>query len=113
VRLSVWRRRFCAPAIRGVGLDHLRPHDLRHTAVALWIAAGANPKEAPGGPERELRARQNPISIANVARTPESDTVSDREAKAPDLGEQAWALRDSNPRPQPCEGSGRNSQLCL
>jgi integrase len=23
----------------------LRPHDLRHTAVALWIAAGANPKE--------------------------------------------------------------------
>jgi integrase len=21
------------------------PHDLRHTAVALWIAAGANPKE--------------------------------------------------------------------
>jgi hypothetical protein len=23
----------------------LRIHDLRHTAVALWIAAGANPKE--------------------------------------------------------------------
>jgi Phage integrase family len=23
----------------------LRPHDLRHTAVALWIAAGANPKQ--------------------------------------------------------------------
>ena len=23
----------------------MRPHDLRHTAVALWIAAGANPKE--------------------------------------------------------------------
>jgi hypothetical protein len=23
----------------------LRPHDLRLTAVALWIAAGANPKE--------------------------------------------------------------------
>src|SRR5436189_3203604 len=27
------------------GLDGLRIHDLRHTAVALWIAAGANPKE--------------------------------------------------------------------
>jgi hypothetical protein len=26
-------------------LAPLRPHDLRHTAVALWIAAGANPKE--------------------------------------------------------------------
>jgi hypothetical protein len=26
-------------------LDRLRIHDLRHTAVALWIAAGANPKE--------------------------------------------------------------------
>jgi integrase len=27
------------------GLDWLRIHDLRQTAVALWIAAGANPKE--------------------------------------------------------------------
>jgi hypothetical protein len=36
----VWR-----PATRAVGLDGLRIHDLRHTAVALWIAAGANPKE--------------------------------------------------------------------
>ena len=27
------------------GLPGLRIHDLRHTAVALWIAAGANPKE--------------------------------------------------------------------
>ena len=26
-------------------MGHLRPHDLRHTAVALWIAAGAHPKE--------------------------------------------------------------------
>jgi Phage integrase, N-terminal SAM-like domain/Phage integrase family len=27
------------------GFAPLRPHDLRHTAVALWIAPGANPKE--------------------------------------------------------------------
>jgi integrase len=33
------------PAARRAGLDGLRIHDLRHTAVALWIAAGANPKE--------------------------------------------------------------------
>jgi integrase len=26
-------------------LEGLRTHDLRHTAVALWIAAGAGPKE--------------------------------------------------------------------
>jgi integrase len=35
-RVKVWR---------AAGLAPLRPHDLRHTAVALWIAAGANPKE--------------------------------------------------------------------
>jgi integrase len=33
------------PATRAAGLDGLRIHDLRHTAVALWIAAGASPKE--------------------------------------------------------------------
>jgi integrase len=45
VQLNVWRRRFWVPALGAAGLGHLRPHDLRHTAVALWIAAGANPKE--------------------------------------------------------------------
>ena len=43
--LNVWRRRFWVPATKAAGLGHLRPHDLRHTAVALWIAAGAHPKE--------------------------------------------------------------------
>jgi hypothetical protein len=33
------------PATKAAGLGHLRPHDLRHTAVALWIAAGAHPQE--------------------------------------------------------------------
>ena len=45
VSLNVWRRRFWVPATRAAGVGHLRPHDLRHTAVALWIAAGAHPKE--------------------------------------------------------------------
>ncbi len=45
MQLNVWRQRFWAPAVRDAGLAHLRPHDLRHTAVALWMAAGANPKE--------------------------------------------------------------------
>ncbi len=45
VQLNVWRRRFWVPALKAAGLGHVRPHDLRHTAVALWIAAGAHPKE--------------------------------------------------------------------
>ena len=30
---------------KAAGLQGLRIHDLRHNAVALWIAAGATPKE--------------------------------------------------------------------
>ncbi|MDP9070489.1 MAG: tyrosine-type recombinase/integrase [Actinomycetota bacterium] len=45
LRTPSWRRRYWAPAIEAAGLVPLRPHDLRHTAVALWIAAGAGPKE--------------------------------------------------------------------
>jgi integrase len=33
------------PATMAAGLPGLRVHDLRHTAVALWIAARASPKE--------------------------------------------------------------------
>jgi integrase len=40
-----FRTRVWLPATRVAGLDGLRPHDLRHTAVSLWIATGANPKE--------------------------------------------------------------------
>jgi integrase len=45
LRLAGFRHRIWRPAARAAGLDGLRIHDLRHTAVALWIAAGANPKE--------------------------------------------------------------------
>jgi integrase len=45
LRVHSFRARVWRPAIRAAGLDGLRIHDLRHTAVALWIAAGANPKE--------------------------------------------------------------------
>jgi integrase len=41
LRLAGFRHRIWRPATRAAGLDGL----LRHTAVALWIAAGANPKE--------------------------------------------------------------------
>ena len=42
---SNFRRRVWHPATERVELTGLRPHDLRHTAVSLWIAAGATPKE--------------------------------------------------------------------
>jgi integrase len=45
LRLPAFRGRVWRPAVIAAGLDGLRIHDLRHTAVALWIAAGANPKE--------------------------------------------------------------------
>ena len=44
LRRSNFRRRAWTPATRQVGLDELRFHDLRHTAVALAIAQGAHPK---------------------------------------------------------------------
>lgn len=45
LRGSLFRRRFWQPATAAAGVAGLRLHDLRHTAVALWIAAGASPKE--------------------------------------------------------------------
>jgi integrase len=45
LRVTAFRARVWRPAIMAAGLEGLRIHDLRHTAVALWIAAGANPKE--------------------------------------------------------------------
>lgn len=45
LRAGSFRQRTWAAATAAAGLDGLRIHDLRHTAVALWIAAGASPKE--------------------------------------------------------------------
>jgi integrase len=45
LRINGFRHRVWLPAVRAAGLPGLRIHDLRHTAVALWIAAGASPKE--------------------------------------------------------------------
>ncbi len=45
LRANAWRSRVWKPTIKAAGVDPLRPHDLRHTAVSLWIAAGASPKQ--------------------------------------------------------------------
>jgi integrase len=44
MRRSNFRRRHWERATRRAGLDDLRFHDLRHTAVALEIEAGAHPR---------------------------------------------------------------------
>lgn len=41
-RLNSWRRRVWAPALAAAGIEALRVHDLRHTAISIWIATGAN-----------------------------------------------------------------------
>ena len=50
LRVTGFRTRVWRPASRAAGVDGLRIHDLRHTAVALWIAAGPTPRRSPLGP---------------------------------------------------------------
>ncbi len=45
IRAGSFRSRFWNPAVKRADLDGLRMHDLRHTAVSLWIAHGATPKQ--------------------------------------------------------------------
>lgn len=40
--LHNWRRRVFDPALQAAGLGELTPHELRHTAASLAVAAGAN-----------------------------------------------------------------------
>ena len=44
IRLINWRRRVFDPACEAAGITGATPHDLRHTAASLAIAAGANVK---------------------------------------------------------------------
>lgn len=45
VRVNNLRRQQRAAAVRRAGLDGLTFHDMRHTAVSLWVAAGASDLE--------------------------------------------------------------------
>jgi integrase len=45
LRRAGFRRCFWLPAAAATDLEGIRVPDFRHTFVALWIAAGANPKE--------------------------------------------------------------------
>lgn len=61
LRNSLFRERQWVPALRKAGLDRLRIHDMRHTAVALAIATGAHAKA--------LQARFGHASIAVTLNT--------------------------------------------
>ncbi len=50
--LCNWRGRIFDPALKRAGLGDLTPHELRHTAASLAVAAAANVKALP-----EPRAR--------------------------------------------------------
>ncbi len=54
---GAWRHRVWRPAIADAALAPLRPHDLRHTAVSLWAAAGASPNEV------AMRAGHTSVSV--------------------------------------------------
>ena len=66
VRLATWRRRFWAPAVHSAGVEPLRPHDLRHTAVAQFRRGR--------GSERDSCSRRTLVSShrSGPVRTPAS-----------------------------------------
>lgn len=94
LRAPLFRRRFWYPAVERAGLSPLRVHDLRHTAVSLWIATGANPKEVAAWaghssvatvldryghlfPEDSSRVMDRLDALADAARqVPDADVVS-------------------------------------
>ena len=137
MRLSNFRNRYWRPALKRAGVDSsFRIHDQRHTAISLWIKAGINVKDVsvhaghtsvaftldryghlyPDNGDAFLRA----LDTA----TDESLGISGHDSghgTAPILDinqinsvtrDNEWALRDSNPRPQPCEGRVRARPVC-
>ena len=84
---SLWRTRFFHPAVEAAGLAPLRVHDLRHTAVALWIASGAH--------VREIQAWAGHASVASILNTYGHvfETSGDRVRNALD------AMMEAVPRP--------------
>lgn len=85
LRGGLFRSRFWAPAVKAAGLEPLRIHDLRHTAVAFWIAAGAS--------ANEIAARAGHASVVTVLDRygHRSEGAEDRVTDALDVMAQAAA----------------------
>jgi len=94
LRVSIFRSGFWRPAVNAAGLEGLRIHDLRHTAVALWIAAGANQRRSQLGPGT-LRSASRLTATATSTLRPTSRYGSDwRPSMRP------AATHRGRPRPQ-------------
>lgn len=113
MRHSNFARRVWRPATKQVGVDGLRFHDLRVTAVALAISTGAHPKAI------QERVGHSSITVTldryghlfdglddllHISRglTAACDADTTHAAAANDdgtAGQDGWAQRGSNPRP--------------
>jgi hypothetical protein len=91
LRASLFRRRTWPPAVARAGLAPLRPHDLRHTAVAFWIAAGATPKEV------AARAGHTSVALCSTA----TDTFCRGPRSASPMPSRPWRRRRGPPRTPP------------
>jgi integrase len=67
LRLGNWRTRVFDPACAAAGIVGLTPHDLRHTAASLAIAAGANVKAVQRMPGA-LLGRHDPRHLRRALR---------------------------------------------
>jgi hypothetical protein len=67
LHISNFRRNIWRPAAADANLPGLRIHDLRHVAVALWIAAGASPKEVAASGQLRARPLRPPVPEADTA----------------------------------------------
>lgn len=83
LRNTNFRTRVFAPAAASVGLAGVTPHDLRHTAASLAVAAGANVTAV----QRTKRSRRGVRTICGPAPPMAvSSTSGNGEAQADDLG---------------------------
>jgi integrase len=61
LRRAGFPRSWWRPAVAAAGLSGLKFHELRHTFVAIWIAAGANPKEI------SVRAGHSSVAVTGTS----------------------------------------------
>jgi integrase len=134
MRLSNFRNRFWKPALKRAGISpSFRIHDQRHTAISLWIKAGINVKDVsvhaghtsvaftldryghlyPDNGDAFLRAldaaTDQSLGISGHDSGHEIAPTIDINVASDLTRDNEWALRDSNPRPQPCEGCALTS----
>jgi integrase len=98
LRRAGFARSWWKPATQSVGLNGLKFHELRHTFVALWIAAGANPKEV------SIRAGHSSVAFT-LDRY--GHLYEDREDDVPDRLDQLLTFPSAGPMRDQKEGNGK------